>query len=345
MSAAPAPRSPVTAAADLARLTEIVEQFRRQTIALFGDFVADEFQSGDIARVSREAPVLILRHRETQLLPGGGANAANNLVDLGARVRPVSVVGDDAAGRALLDYFRRKRVDTFGIISLRGWTTPTKTRFLAGWAHTVPQQVLRVDRQSSGPLPPGTHDALKRKLRAAIREGGPLLVSDYGYGGVTPDLVREAASHSRRKLVIALDSRFALHSFRGAGITVATPNEAELESLHHTLIGLDPEALERCGRQTLKQLRLRALVVLRGERRHVQEAVLLRDEPLRAEPDDAHADGAERSLRRLHASEIARVRACERPLDHRHVALHHDAPDLELEIAEAVEPLLRVLVE
>src|ERR1700716_2064537 len=97
---------------DLLALAECVEKFSSKTVVLFGDFVADEFQFGEISRVSREAPVLILRHRETQVLPGGGANAANNLVDLGARIVPVSVVGDDAAGDALLDYFRAKRVNT-----------------------------------------------------------------------------------------------------------------------------------------------------------------------------------------------------------------------------------------
>ncbi|HYL11072.1 MAG TPA: PfkB family carbohydrate kinase [Candidatus Acidoferrales bacterium] len=264
MSRAHPSPSPARAAADLTRLTEIVEQFPRQAIALLGDFVADEFQRGDIARVSREAPVLILRHRETQLFPGGGANAANNLADLGARVRPVSVVGDDSAGRALIAYFRGKGVDTSGLVRLRGWTTPVKTRFLAGWAHTVPQQVLRVDRQSPGPLPRATQDLLKRKLRAAMREGTPLLVSDYGFGVAAPELVRAAAVRSRNNRIITLDSRFALHGFRGAGITAATPNEAELEALHHASIGHDPKVFEKCGRETMDYLRLRALVVTRG---------------------------------------------------------------------------------
>src|SRR5579859_2004804 len=137
---------------DLAALAEYVEQFSSKTIVLLGDFVADEFQFGEISRVSREAPVLILRHRETQRMPGGGANAANNLHALGARVLPVSAVGDDPAGAALILYFRQKNVDTTGIIQEKGWTTPTKTRFLAGWAHTVGQQVLRVDREPSSPL-------------------------------------------------------------------------------------------------------------------------------------------------------------------------------------------------
>src|SRR5579864_8669016 len=105
---------------DLLALAECVEKFSSKTVVLLGDFVADEFQFGDISRVSREAPVLILRHRETQVLPGGGANAANNLAALGARVRPITAVGDDFAGNALLEYFRRQRVETSGIVRVKG---------------------------------------------------------------------------------------------------------------------------------------------------------------------------------------------------------------------------------
>ena len=119
---------------DLRALAEYVEQFSSKTIVLLGDFVADEFEFGEISRVSREAPVLILRHRETLLVPGGGANATNNFADLGARVMPITAVGDDRNGNALLQYFREKRVDVSGILRVKQWRTPTKTRFLAGWA-------------------------------------------------------------------------------------------------------------------------------------------------------------------------------------------------------------------
>jgi bifunctional ADP-heptose synthase (sugar kinase/adenylyltransferase) len=131
---------------DLAALGEIVERFAGKRIVLFGDFVADEFQFGEISRVSREAPVLILRHRGTTVAPGGGANAANNLAALGAKVYPVTVVGEDVAGNSLTECFRQIGVDTSGIMRAKDWVTPTKTRFLAGWTHTVAQQVLRVDR-------------------------------------------------------------------------------------------------------------------------------------------------------------------------------------------------------
>src|SRR6201998_1631467 len=144
MKRAPAGNEP-PASVDLRDLAEYVDKFVGKTIVLLGDFVADEFRFGDISRVSREAPVLILRHRETQVVPGGGANAANNLAALGARVLPIAAGGQDDPGDALLEYFRGKHTDIAGIVRVKGWTTPTKPRFLAGWAHTVSQQVLRVD--------------------------------------------------------------------------------------------------------------------------------------------------------------------------------------------------------
>ena len=129
----------------------------------------DQFVSGEISRVSREAPVLILRHRETRAVPGGGANALNNLVDLGAKVLAVGAVGDDASGRALLEYLRRKRVNTTGIVTVRGWRTATKTRFLAGWTHTSEQQVLRVDDEPGEQLPERVRKILGAKLRENSR--------------------------------------------------------------------------------------------------------------------------------------------------------------------------------
>src|SRR5215467_5994280 len=140
-------KTAATSSSDLAALGEIVERFAGKRVVLFGDFVADEFRLGEISRVSREAPVLILRHRETRVVPGGGANAANNLAALGAKVSPVTVVGNDSVGESLMDQFHGNGVDTSGIVRAKNWNTPTKTRFLAGWAHTVAQQVLRVDRE------------------------------------------------------------------------------------------------------------------------------------------------------------------------------------------------------
>ena len=249
---------------DLLALAECVEKFSSKTVVLLGDFVADEFQFGDISRVSREAPVLILRHRETQVVPGGGANAASNLAALGARVLPITAVGQDAQGDALVEYFRDKRADISGIVRVKDWTTPTKTRFLAGWAHTVGQQVLRVDREPQASLPEPARKKIQQLLSAKIRSADALAVSDYGFGVASPALVRQAAMKRRRGLVVTLDARYHLATYAKAGIMSATPNEAELEALHHTTIGANFNELTRCGRTTLAAMKLRALLVTRG---------------------------------------------------------------------------------
>lgn len=245
---------------DLARLLDIVARFPRQTIAVAGDFVLDEFISGEISRVSREAPVLILRHRRTEGIPGGGANAANNLADLGARVLPVTAIGNDAAGRTLTEYFRRKGISTAGIVRVPGWQTPTKSRYLAGWTHTTEQQVLRVDREPGGALPVRATAGLVRKAREFARQAGGVLLSDYGFGVVTPELARKL-----RGACLTLDSRYSLLDYRGTGVVAATPNEPELETLYHTRIGNDVSRLEKVGRSALLQLGLEALVVTRGK--------------------------------------------------------------------------------
>src|SRR2546421_876519 len=211
-----------------ARLRKIVESFSGLTVAVLADLVADEFVFGEISRVSREAPVLILKHRERTVLPGGGANAVNNLADLGVNVLPVGIVGDDEPGRLLLKYFRHKRIALSGILKDKSYTTVTKTRILAGMTHTSRQQVVRVDREPQEP--PNHH--LTRELYLAAREYGhasdALLVSDYGYGAATPAIVDTLRGKGTlSELPIVLDSRYRMLQY--AGVTAATPNEPEVE--------------------------------------------------------------------------------------------------------------------
>ena len=257
-------KSSAYTAVDLAALAEIVESFANKRIVLFGDFVADEFQFGDITRVSREAPVLILRHRETRVVPGGGANAANNLAALGAKVLPVTVLGNDTAGAALQSYFEEIGVNT-GAVVRADWVTPTKSRFLAGWTHTVAQQVLRVDRDPPYPPPQAVLDKLFRKLRSNLPSADGLAVSDYGFGVASPAAVRKATRQLKRRIPVTLDARYQLGAYAKSGVTAATPNEAELEALHHTSIGRNVTELERCGRITLRKMNLHSLLVTRGK--------------------------------------------------------------------------------
>ncbi len=252
------------ASVDLSVLADIVERFSSRKIVLLGDFVSDEFQFGEISRVSREAPVLILRHNHTHLVPGGGANAANNFAALGARVIPITVVGDDAPGAALREYFSSIHVDVSTIFVAKGRTTPTKTRFLAGWAHTVGQQVLRVDREPTTPLPAAVVTKIQKALVNKLKHADALAVSDYGFGVASPALVREARSARKGKFVITLDARHNLHAYAKSQITSATPNEAEVEALHHTVIGTNLAELQRCAHATRSTMNLESVLVTRG---------------------------------------------------------------------------------
>lgn len=244
---------------DLTRLLDIVASFPRQTICVVGDFVLDEFVSGEISRVSREAPVLILRHRRSEIFPGGAANAAANLADLGARVLAVGVVGDDEGGRALLDGLRAKLIDASRITRVRDRVTPRKTRFLAGWTHTTEQQVLRVDREPGEPLTDSTRESIARKARQAAKRSTAVLVSDYGFGAATPELVK-----GLRAKCVTLDSRYRLLAYADSGVIAATPNEAELEAAYHDRIGTDAHKLEELGNRALNELGAECLVVTRG---------------------------------------------------------------------------------
>jgi D-glycero-beta-D-manno-heptose-7-phosphate kinase len=248
------------ASVDLTRLLDIVASFPRRSICVVGDFVLDQFVSGEISRISREAPVLILRHRRTEAYPGGAANAVNNLADLGAKVLPVGVLGDDNEGKILLDYFRGKRIDTSAILLTGERATTTKTRYLAGWTHTTEQQVLRVDSEPREKLPERIRKSLERISREASKSADAVLVSDYGLGAASPEIVRKLSAKC-----MTLDSRYRLLEYRGASITAATPNEPELEAAYHITVGNDPQRLEELGRRTVRDLGLEALVVTRGK--------------------------------------------------------------------------------
>ena len=257
-------QSPGTPAVDLMALAEYVERFSTKTVVLLGDFVADAFQIGDITRVSREAPVLILKHRETQIIPGGGANAANNFASLGAKVLPVTAVGEDETGDHLHDFFGAQKMDVSGIFRVKGWATPTKTRFLAGWAHKVGQQVLRVDYEPGQALPVEIQRKICAKVAQSLKKADALAVSDYGFGVTSPEEVAKLLSRGKRRAIATLDSRYQLERYAHSGLHSATPNEGEMEALHHTTIGKNIEELERCGRATLSDMKLESLVITRG---------------------------------------------------------------------------------
>jgi rfaE bifunctional protein kinase chain/domain len=240
-------------------LRSIVERFKEKRVVVFGDLVADVFLYGEISRISREAPVLILNHRETQLVPGGGANAIHNLWALGAKPVPVGLVGEDAEGQQLLEYFSTVGIDISGIGVAKSYRTPTKMRILAGAVHSQRQQIVRLD--SGGPIQEEkTRNGIEQKLKLALNNADALLISDYGYALVTPQVVSRIRKNS---IPATIDSRFSILSF--SNMTAATPNEPEVEAALATSIGNDANKLEWAGRTLLRKLQHSALLITRGK--------------------------------------------------------------------------------
>jgi rfaE bifunctional protein kinase chain/domain len=246
-----------------ARLEALVRSFSGRRVLVLADLVADEFVYGRVERISREAPVLILRHATTDVRLGGGANAVHNIRTLGARPVPFGVLGADAHGRRLRELLREKGIAARGVQAASDYATPVKTRVLAGRAHSTKQQIVRLDRYAPLPARSAARRALERQLAAFRGRIDGVLVSDYGCGLLDAALVRAALRLARtRNVPVTVDSRFGLLRFRG--MTAVTPNEPEVEEALGMTIGHDRRRLESAGRELLRRLRCRAALVTRG---------------------------------------------------------------------------------
>jgi D-glycero-beta-D-manno-heptose-7-phosphate kinase len=250
------------------RLLALVDQFTSRRVLVVGDLIADEFIYGEIARVSREAPVLILKYDATEMVAGGAGNAANNVAALGGRASLAGLAGTDAEGRRLIAGFPRG-VDTRRVVRSAGYRTPVKTRILAGGVHSAKQQVVRIDRESGWPLQPSVSRAFANGLTRALADCDAVVLSDYGSGLVTPELAASiraslARRTRRRPVPLLIDSRYRLLEFRG--LTTCTPNEAEVEAVLGIRIDDDADALERAGRLLLRRTMAQAVLVTRGSR-------------------------------------------------------------------------------
>ena len=243
------------------RLAQLVRAFPRCRVVVVGDALADQFLYGEISRVSREAPVMILRHERTETVPGGAANCAANLAALGAQAALVGVVGADESGRALLNDLTARGVDCGGVITSPAQTTVTKVRILAGLAHSTRQQVIRVDYEGAPLADERLKAQLAARLHAARAAADAVIISDYNYGVACAEVLDGLrASLRERPLPVLVDSRYRLPDF--AGFTSATPNEAEVE--HVSGRRLTEETLAEAAAELCARLGYAALLVTRG---------------------------------------------------------------------------------
>lgn len=246
------------------RLLQLTEAMKGKLIVVYGDIVADRFIYGTPKRISREAPVLILRQYREDILLGGGGNATNNVLSLGGLPIPVSVLGDDDEGRWLIDGMTAQGIDCSGILRLDRYRTPTKTRVLGGMPHSSRQQIVRFDLEDRLELNDEESDRFSWILRDQISISDAALISDYGYGVVTPALAGNLTGFSKGKPV-TLDSRYSLLQYQD--VTAATPNEEEAAAASGAdLASEEAVDLQFAGTAIQQVLDCEAVLITRGSR-------------------------------------------------------------------------------
>lgn len=252
----------------LEHLLELIDGFSGQRVAVIGDLIADEFIYGQLSRISREAPVLILKYDRTTILPGGVGNAASNVAAFGGVARLVARIGRRDTDRRLVRAFP-KGVNLENLVRPLQYRVPVKTRILAGGLHSARQQIVRIDRELTAAPDPRTRAEFERAARRAVIGCDAVLISDYGSGLITPALVSSVKNvltrtRRRRSVPILIDSRYDLLRYRS--MTACTPNESEVEQMLGLSIGDDTRRLEHAGRMILKRTRARGVILTRGSR-------------------------------------------------------------------------------
>lgn len=242
-------------------MARLASQIHNATVVVLGDLVADEYLFGETDRVSREAPVPIVRWESVHTRPGGAANVVANVAALGAKARCVGLVGADVAGRTLVSLLEEAGADASNVVKLRDRCTETKTRILAGGRSTTRQQMLRVDRADDTPITSRQRARLVAAFEDACKGADVIVVSDYG-GGLVDDALADTLRKMAGKTPVCVDSRYDLARY--AGVTVAKPNEPELEAVVGRRLRTAEDIVD-AGRMLRERLGVEALVVTRGQ--------------------------------------------------------------------------------
>jgi rfaE bifunctional protein kinase chain/domain len=240
------------------RLYQLLDNFLAQPILVIGDLTLDEFMTGEVERISREAPVLILRHEHTRQTPGGGANAVYNLAKMGAQVKVVGLVGEDSQGEVLINIFQHAGIDTRGIVKCPNRPTVTKTRIAGHSRQSVTQQIVRVDRKLDTPPPIEIQNHLAELIEAEINSVKAVVCSDYGDGVFTSPVIQAALKHQ----CVIVDTQKDLARYRGA--TLFTPNLPEAEkAVGYELKNRD--SVQQAGKDLLELTQAAKILITQGE--------------------------------------------------------------------------------
>ncbi|MFP4082589.1 MAG: bifunctional heptose 7-phosphate kinase/heptose 1-phosphate adenyltransferase [Candidatus Aminicenantes bacterium] len=247
------------------RLLSLVDAFSQKKIAVWGDYILDEYVYGNTRRISREAPVLILSYKSREFALGGAGNSLLNLKALGAIPLPIGVLGSDETGEKIIFLVKERGISTSGLIKEKSYKTPLKTRILAGEQSTRKQQILRIDREERVPDSEAVERRVKNKLKDIQCQIHALLISDYNYFTVKESVFDQILpDFQKTKIPVTLDSRFRVLNFQG--ITAATPNEPEVEEALRVEINDHIQVIKQAARIILKKIQAPALLITRGSK-------------------------------------------------------------------------------
>lgn len=249
---------------DRARAETVINNFRGRRVMIIGDMVADIYLTGNISRISREAPVLVLEQADEKIVAGGAANVANNVATLGGEAYMIGLVGSDEQGEHLKNILVANGAVVSGVIASDERPTVTKTRIIAGGRATVSQQIVRIDRESQIPLSATIEQFLLGNVRKMLPHMEGVILSDYGSGAITSGVLDYVFDYCRKhNLPTIADSRYDIARF--VGVDYVKQNDAELSAAVDRELTTDKE-LTSAGEMLRQQLSARGILVTRGER-------------------------------------------------------------------------------
>jgi rfaE bifunctional protein kinase chain/domain len=246
-------------------LLSLIDNFAQKKIAVWGDFILDEYIIGTTRRISREAPVLILSYKNKELSLGGAGNSVLNIKALGAQPLPVGVIGADDPGKKIIRMLKQEGVSIEYLLIEKNYQTPIKTRILAGEQTTKKQQILRIDREEKVPDSSALKQKIQKSLKGIQSQMNALLISDYNYFTVKEGIFNQILPELKKKNIpVTVDSRFRLLNFKG--ITFSSPNEPEVECALAIEINDNQAVLKQAGKLLLRKTGARAILITRGSK-------------------------------------------------------------------------------
>ena len=240
----------------------IINKFSQSKIMVIGDYISDVYVYGKPFKLSREAPVVVIRHERESIVPGGAGNAVQNLASLGGKVYAVGILGNDEAGNSILNQLKQKGVNGDGLLSSHIVNTISKTRIMAGDDHTSKRQVLRIDKVNQEPIPARLQEKIYSQFKQIADKVDAILVSDYGCGVVSDRMIFLIQTLAKQKMVV-VDSRYQVMRFRG--VTAVTPNESEAEKAVRMRL-IEDHGVERAAQIMMEKLKTQAVLITRGNR-------------------------------------------------------------------------------